>query len=141
MKTLIAPALAASALLAPAAVQAQEAGPEEAVVAFMTAFSDQDTDAMADYIVDETVVAFVQELPGTDRSGFSPMSALMENMATIPADLEEPIWDTRFDFLVNGNRSHCGTNIFTLMRIDEAWKIATVTYSHETEGCEGPPAE
>ncbi|VVT09500.1 DUF4440 domain-containing protein [Erythrobacter sp. EC-HK427] len=155
MKRLFAPLFAALALLvAPATLHAQDAGPEATVIAFMDAFSAKDAETMTALMMPDTVVASVQELEGPDDVGFSPMADLVAQLAGLPFDIAEPLWDLRteefgtvavvsasYDFLISGNRSHCGTDIFTLMRVDGAWKIATITYSHETEGCEGPPAE
>jgi hypothetical protein len=49
-----------------------------------------------------------------------------------------------YDFHIDGTFSHCGVDAFTLFRTNEGWKIATVAYTVEQEGCApsplGPPA-
>ncbi len=139
------------AFASPASAQDTDVHAADAIAtvsAFMSAFDAQDADAMLPYLADGAVVAFVQEMAEDDRVGFVPMGQLVQGIGSSTADLQEPIWNLRgfedgpvavvtanFEFLVDGNRSHCGVNIFTLMRIEGEWKIATVTYSHITEGC------
>jgi hypothetical protein len=41
-----------------------------------------------------------------------------------------------YDFWVNGEHSHCGYEVFTLLKSGNEWKIASLTYSIEQEGCE-----
>ena len=52
------------------------------------------------------------------------------------------VW-TPYDFYLNGEFHHCGTNSFSLIRDESGWRIAGVVYSIETETCEpsplGPP--
>ncbi|MDE1467661.1 nuclear transport factor 2 family protein [Aurantiacibacter sp. D1-12] len=150
----IATALAGLSLMFAMPATAQEAevhaaDPIATVSAFMTAFDAQDADAMAPYLVDESIVAFIEEREGEDRTGIAMMAQLVQGISGSQNDLAEPIWNIRgfedgpvavvsanFEFLIDGERSHCGVNIFTLMRIEGTWKIATVTYSHITEGCD-----
>ena len=48
-----------------------------------------------------------------------------------------------YDFHVNGAFSHCGVDVFSLVRTAEGWRIAAVAYTVEREGCApsplGPP--
>ena len=102
---------------------------------------------MTALLMPDTVVASVQELEGPDDVGFSPMADLVAQLAGLPFDIAEPLWDLRtqefgtvavvsasYDFLISGNRSHCGVDIFTLVNVDGEWKITTVTYSHVPAG-------
>lgn len=41
-----------------------------------------------------------------------------------------------YEFRINGNFSHCGVDIFTLVQTTEGWKISNATYTKETAGCE-----
>ena len=36
---------------------------------------------------------------------------------------------------VAGKLSHCGYDLFDLVRVDAGWRILNVTYSHRTDGC------
>lgn len=52
------------------------------------------------------------------------------------------VW-TPYDFFVNGALSHCGVDAFSLVRTGDAWRIASIVYTVERQGCEpsplGPP--
>jgi len=49
-----------------------------------------------------------------------------------------------YDFHLNGTFSHCGTDLFTLMRHQGAWRIVSIVYTTQRTGCPpsplGPPA-
>jgi hypothetical protein len=36
---------------------------------------------------------------------------------------------------ISGKFSHCGVDLFTLLKTDEGWKIATAAYTIEPDGC------
>ncbi len=40
-----------------------------------------------------------------------------------------------YDFWINNKHSHCGYEVFTLVKKDGYWKIASLTYSVNKEGC------
>ena len=44
------------------------------------------------------------------------------------------IWG-HYVFLIDGNRRHCGTDHFDLVRKDGGWKIVNATWSSRTTGC------
>lgn len=37
---------------------------------------------------------------------------------------------------INGKFSHCGIDIFTMLKTSEGWKIASAAYTVEPDGCE-----
>jgi len=37
---------------------------------------------------------------------------------------------------LSGTFSHCGVDVFTLIKTDSGWKIATLAYSVEPDGCD-----
>ncbi|MEB2777705.1 hypothetical protein SYJ56_20485 [Algoriphagus sp. D3-2-R+10] len=41
-----------------------------------------------------------------------------------------------YEFRLNGEFSHCGVDVFTLIKKEEAWKIINLSYIIEKEGCE-----
>ena len=45
---------------------------------------------------------------------------------------------TPYDFHIDGKFSHCGTDIFNLVKIQGAWKIASAIYTVERSDC--PPS-
>ena len=44
------------------------------------------------------------------------------------------VW-AAYDFWINDKHSHCGYEIFTLIKTNNAWKIASLTYSVEQDAC------
>jgi hypothetical protein len=53
------------------------------------------------------------------------------------------VW-TPYDFHVDGAFSHCGIDAVSLVKVGDAWKIATITWTVQRRGCApsplGPPA-
>lgn len=118
------------------------------VEAFMAGLGARDGDAMRALVTEPGFLAMVEARDGGDRTALRDMAGVIEALSSIPVPVEEPIYDPHvmsdglvamvwapFDFFANGAFSHCGVNVFTLMKIDGDWKIATVTYSHIEEGC------
>jgi hypothetical protein len=40
-----------------------------------------------------------------------------------------------YDFYVNGNFTHCGFDAFTFLKIEGVWKISSLSFSVEKDGC------
>jgi len=142
----------AAAMLVAASAAAQsttdEAAVRATVEAFMAGLAAKDAAAMKAQIIEPGLLAMVEERDGPDRVELAPLSEAIASIARIPVPVAEPLHGevvtvdgpvatvrADFDFLIDGKRSHCGVDIFTLMRIDGAWKIATITYSHLTTSC------
>ena len=134
-----------------AAMPHHNAEDREAVLAVVNAFMDglaaRDAEAMAALVTEPGFLAMVEHRDGPDRTGLDDMASVIEALGNIPVPVEEPIYDphvmsdgqvamvwAQYDFLIQGNRSHCGVDIFTLVNVDGEWKIATVTYSHIPAG-------
>ncbi|MEP3050754.1 MAG: nuclear transport factor 2 family protein [Erythrobacter sp.] len=120
---------------------------------FMAAFDTGDEAQMRALMVEESQVILVQEDDESDTVRGLPLAELAARIAGSEANLKEPIeirsvmidgpvamvW-ADYSLFVGSRRSHCGVDIFTLVREDGVWKIATITYSHITEPCEEAPA-
>jgi len=51
------------------------------------------------------------------------------------------VW-AAYDFHLDGAFSHCGIDNFSLVKIGEEWKVVSLTYTVEMEGCaKRPPIE
>lgn len=113
------------------------------VEAFMAGLAARDAEAMSALVTEPGFLAMVEGREGGDRTALDSMEEVIESLANIPVPVEEPIYDPHvmsdglvamvwapYDFLIQGNRSHCGVDIFSLIKVDGEWKIATVTYSH-----------
>lgn len=44
-----------------------------------------------------------------------------------------------YDFHVDGKFSHCGVDLFTLVKGPEGWRIATVAFTRQAENCRASP--
>jgi hypothetical protein len=44
------------------------------------------------------------------------------------------VW-TRYTFDIAGKRAHCGTDSFSLLKMDGQWRIASFGWTEEPEGC------
>ena len=40
-----------------------------------------------------------------------------------------------YNLWINDSFSHCGVDAFTLLKTEQGWKISSLSYSMETEGC------
>lgn len=46
---------------------------------------------------------------------------------------------TYYDLHVDGQFSHCGINLVSLIKTDDGWKISDITYNVKREQCEESP--
>lgn len=44
------------------------------------------------------------------------------------------VW-AEYSFDLDGKRSHCGIDVFNLMRVDGAWKVTGIQYTVEPDNC------
>jgi hypothetical protein len=44
-----------------------------------------------------------------------------------------------YDLWINDTYSHCGVDVFTLLKSSEGWKIASLSFTVEKEGCGNIP--
>lgn len=86
-----------------------------------------------------TLASDIERLPGNeaviDERYYRPTVMIHETIATV--------W-TPYDLYAGGEFSHCGIDVFQLLKIDGAWKIVQAAYTVEPEGCEAlgiPPRE
>jgi len=118
--------------------------------------SNEDLVGLPDLMLEGAVVASARLLESGDAA--ASISTRAEQRATsVDGDFVERGFDPEvrisgplamvwlpYDFYRDGAWSHCGVDVFTLLRMDEGWRIATITYSVEQPpACEphpeGPP--
>ncbi|MBT4053017.1 MAG: hypothetical protein HOE73_07995 [Bacteroidetes Order II. Incertae sedis bacterium] len=71
-----------------------------------------------------------------------PDQGFIERMFETEVRIREGIatvWD-QYDFHINKRFSHCGVDTFSLIRSAEGWKIVSLIYTVENEGCPERPA-
>jgi hypothetical protein len=73
------------------------------------------------------------------RFGLSPNEIVKERMRDRGAIVQihqkiATVW-APYDLWVNNTYSHCGIDAFTLLKTSAGWKIASIAFTMETEGC------
>lgn len=134
-------------------VYGQQKSPEEKVVLdvvrdFFDALEKQDTSALRLMFLDGARNFSVREtkdnlaVRGMLASDFRfrPGQIIRERMreATTEVRIHGNIamaW-TPYDLWINETFSHCGIDVFTLIKDSSGWKIASVSYTIEKERCE-----
>lgn len=130
--------------------------PMDAVKTFFEAMRTNDW-ALADTVMYDDAVLYGYRLQDGEVL-LNQMTArqYLDSMSSRNDQLLERIWDaqvfeddrlatvwTPYDFWLNGEFHHCGTNSFSLIRRDDGWLIAGVVYSVLVDACEpsplGPP--
>lgn len=79
-------------------------------------------------------------------------ASYLASVSSQKSDLLERMWDptvlihkqlamvwTPYDFYIDRTFSHCGVDVFTLMRHQGRWKIVTAGYTVEPTGCAESP--
>ncbi|OYY67371.1 nuclear transport factor 2 family protein [Sphingomonas sp. 28-63-12] len=87
---------------------------------------------------------------GTRKITRRPMTEFITGMKPGPERYEERLYDPaievdgdvalvwgRYNFYIDGKLHHCGYDHFDLVRESGQWRIANITYSSRTTGCEG----
>ena len=126
-------------------------GPEDAVRTFFAGMKANDWDLAETVLIEDAVFYGYRDIAGELSLSRITAAEYLERMSDNQERLLERIWDietlidgrlatvwTPYDFYVNDTLSHCGTNSFSLIRLDDGWRVASVTYSMLTEDC--PPS-
>ena len=115
--------------------------------AFFMALERQDTTAFRDMFVDNGYLYAVREmtdsvmvrsqLPAKFR--FRAGQILKERMRNASTSVKidgriAMVW-APYDLWINDAFSHCGVDVFTWIKTSKGWKIASIAYTMETEGC------
>lgn len=147
LRPLIAVALAAS-FLAPATARAQSQAAEAAVLALadsaLAAITREDHRALAALFIDGGSLVAMPTGGGTPR--VTTKAQVLAN--PMQGDFVERGWGGEaavsgavasvwlpYDFYLDGEWSHCGVDVFSLVRTDAGWRIASIAYTVEQ-----PPA-
>jgi ketosteroid isomerase-like protein len=81
-----------------------------------------------------TLESFANSLP-------TQKAPMLERMWNPEVHVSGPIATlaARYDFHLDGKFTHCGTDIFTLVKTADGWKISGGIYTVEPTGCEPSP--
>ena len=114
--------------------------------AALEAISQEDMVALTDLMIEEAVIVPVRERDGATT--YAVRTRAEERSRPMRSDIMERGFDAEvriagpmamvwlpYDLYIDGEWSHCGVDVFTLLRIEGRWRIATMAWSVEQ-----PPA-
>lgn len=91
-----------------------------------------DADAMHYRVI--TLEEWLTDLAGDDSRGVIT-EVYWSPSVQITADTLATVW-AHYEFQVDGVTSHCGVDLFTLVKPVDTWRIAEVTFTLDTTMCE-----
>ncbi len=124
--------------------------PREVIETFFEAFHQKDTTSLKNFFTIDAGLVSVQNSLGGVRTKEESVEDFIQAIGSIPDDLsfEERLLGfnivdasgmtlvfTPYEFYVNGRFSHCGTNVFTLVKKESKWKILAL-YDTRNKSCE-----
>ena len=135
---------------------AESAEVAEVAEGLLVALSAGDTATLSRLLAPGATIYSVRDDAGGPSLRSVTREAFLESLGGEDQNFLERMWDpkvqiqgrvamvwTPYDFYLNGEFSHCGIDIFTMLKADEGWQVASITYNVVREGCEpsplGPP--
>jgi hypothetical protein len=139
-----------------AADAAQKEDDKSAVVAAVQQFFDtmatRDVEGARRVLMPEARMFSVREQNGQSVARASTVENYLKSLGEGKQNNRERMWDpevkirggiasvwTPYDFWVDGKFSHCGIDIFDVVKTADGWRIAAVTYTVERTGCAPSP--
>jgi hypothetical protein len=117
---------------------------------FFDALRVQDTIALRSLFLEKTMNHYVQESGDSivtanqspSQISFSKDRVIVERMrlTAVTVHVQQRIaaaW-IPYDLWINGEFSHCGVDVFTMIKTSEGWKISSLSFSREFERCTVP---
>lgn len=115
---------------------------------FFEALEKQDTITFSKILVKNSFSCIVVEGKDSVRLisrlsknfGLKPENIVKERMREQEVKIEihkriATVW-APYDLWVNDKFSHCGVDVFIMLKGNKGWKIGTISYSIEKEGCQ-----
>ena len=143
-------------VMAPIAGQTKQEDDKTAVLATVEAFFDtmasRDVEGARRVLMPEGRFFSTRDQDGQTAVRASAVEDYLKNLAGRKQDNRERIWSpdvrvhgpiasvwTPYDFWVDGKFSHCGVDVFDMVKTAEGWKISGLTYTVERTGCAPSP--
>lgn len=89
------------------------------------------------YEQDNTIKLNMAQFRDRVKSLINPGRIIQERMLSSEVNIHKNIavaW-VPYTLDIGGKFSHCGIDIFTMIKTNEGWKIATAAYTIEPDGC------
>ena len=120
----------------------------EAVDQLFASMRGRDTVLLRELLADDSRLIAVTDAGARP----SNLEAFLARISAPGEELHERMWDpevriegpiatvwTPYDFHVGGDFSHCGIDAFQLTQSEGRWRIVSIIYTIQTEGCDASP--
>jgi len=145
--------LIAFLLTLPAIAQdAEEAAVLAAAQAIFDGINEKNGDLITATMMPDGILYSTTDRGGTPQAYFTSAEQFASEVTTTERDFHERMFETTvhiqkgiavvwadYDFHVNGEWSHCGVDTFSLVKTADGWRVASLTYTVEFEGCQERP--
>jgi len=114
---------------------------ETVVNQFMQAINTNDADLAQSLVLEDAMITRVLIREGISNSKNISMNQFIEDIRTRTIEVEERIWNLKiesndniatawmdYDFHIEGNYSHQGSNVLFLIKTSDGWKISQVLF-------------
>ena len=141
--------VASPAAAQPEAPAADRGAVLDVVDGLFAAMLARDGAAVTELVEPQGLVTSVTMDAGASRVTSSSWAEFASRLPQAPAPIRERLFDpevrirgdlamvwSRYDLSVGDTFSHCGTDLFELVRRDGRWRMLHVTYTRERTGCE-----
>lgn len=116
---------------------------------FFNALETRDTALYRSLVMPDGQIWRIRPRDGMQKSDFRTFAADIENLSkgtdlyeerAISIDIQvhngiASAW-VPYTFDLNGKRSHCGVDVFTFLLVQGQWKMTSLAYTVEPEGCD-----
>ena len=119
---------------------------------FMQALSTHDTENLDRLLARQAMFYSVRDGEEGPVFGARTRESFLEGIGEDSRALLERIWDpvvevsgrvamvwAPYDFHLNGEFSHCGIDVLTFLRLEDGWKVTSITYNVVGDGCAPSP--
>lgn len=139
----------------PAAVQAQDAESRvlEVIQVLFDGMRTADTLGVRSTFHPEARLVATDSRAGRSGSSITPVDSFIAAVGGSGGGWDERIWGpevridddvamvwAKYDFHVGDRFSHCGVDVFNLLKTPEGWKFISIVYTRRAETCESPPS-
>ena len=127
-----------------------EAAVLQVVETLFAMMKDGDAAGMAELMHDDARLVSTSVRDGEPVARVMGVEGWLEGVGGSERELDEQIYGsvvrvsgglafvwTSYDLYVDGQHSHCGVDLFDLVRTPDGWKIIGVADTRATEGCRG----
>jgi hypothetical protein len=119
---------------------------------FMEALSSRDVEILDALLAPDAMIYSLREGDEGPRYGVRTRTGFLDGIRSGSSPILERIWDpvvqvkgsvamvwAPYDFHAEGSFSHCGIDILTYLKLEDGWKVTSITYDVVREGCEASP--